>query len=181
MNIITLVIVFAIALAVAVLLWPRGLPQPTQAPDSLQVTYTHHAKQRMQQRGITANEIEKVLAAPSRIVTDETNGSVRLECELNGRVVKAWVVAPWPATERAIIKTVAGTIRKTIPVPPALIGRVIGRQGATINEIQARTGARVQVARLDNLIHVSADNPRSVKAAVDELTRITQHRSARAA
>lgn len=49
-------------------------------------------------------------------------------------------------------------------------GRIIGRGGETIRDLQARTGARVQIDRNNSTVSITAQDPR----AVDEAVRLIQ-------
>lgn len=142
------------------------------APHSVRHNYTAHAHERMQQRGVTADEVEHVLVAPSRSIPCPSQDSVRLEREINGRVVKVFVVAPWQVGEPATIKTVACNIHQAIPVPEGSIGRLIGHQGATIRGIETSTNTRLHVDRAKSLVHVSADDLGAMRAAIKEVNTV---------
>jgi len=69
--------------------------------------YTSHARSRMAQRRITEVQVELVLNKPEGMVDDPDERSVRLTKQVNGQLLKVWVVAPWPQGDRAVVKSVA--------------------------------------------------------------------------
>lgn len=70
-------------------------------------TMTDHVRKRMAQRGITEAEIDQVLLAPDVAEYDPNQQSIRLERRLSARVLKVWVVPPWPPQGRIIVKSAA--------------------------------------------------------------------------
>lgn len=73
----------------------------------MSIKYTRHLEARLKERGITHEQVEEVLASPERMTDDPEQGSVRLERLVSGRILKVWVVAPWPAGDRVVAKSAA--------------------------------------------------------------------------
>lgn len=55
-----------------------------------------HTYDRMNQRGIWHEHLEVVLSGPTSTHNDPSQDSVRLDAQVDGRLLKVWVVAPWP-------------------------------------------------------------------------------------
>ena len=159
------IIALALVLAVAVGVAARRRAAAPQVP----VQFTRHAQTRMVQRGITASQVQAVVADPARRHTDPAQGSVRLERDFGDRTLKVWVAQPWPTPSGAVVKTTAWSYQITIPT--GSIGRVIGTRGATIRTIEDITGTHIFV-RPDGTTHIGADNPAAFEAARDQITNI---------
>ena len=69
--------------------------------------YTSHARARMAQRVISEEQVELVLDKAENWHDDPDEQSVRLIKHIGGRLLKVWVVAPWPQGDRAVVKSVA--------------------------------------------------------------------------
>ncbi|GAB5365453.1 hypothetical protein AAMO2058_001059400 [Amorphochlora amoebiformis] len=72
--------------------------------------------------------------------------------------------------------SVGGTTEQIINCDALLVGRIIGRKGETISEIQARSGARVQIdqsmpAGQPRKIHITG-NPQAIQIASELVRRI---------
>jgi hypothetical protein len=127
----------------------------------------------MRERSITKDQVESALRAPDRREQDLEERSVRFEKDFDGRVLKVWVAAePWPPSDTVVIKSTAWKYVDTFEIPADTIGRVIGRNGTTIQQVRNTTGA--QIAVRDVLVQISAGDRRSVERArqmIDEITR----------
>ena len=162
--IVLMILVIAVVIAGLVFL-VRGRRRPRQGlPAGVPVRYTSHARDRMRERGVSAAQVEAVLADPARHIPDLRENSIRLERDFDDRILKVWVVAPWPATRESVVKSTAWKYLATLTVPPAMVGRVIGAGGATIQQIRDEAGANIAVSR-DGTIRISAGDPSSLDAA----------------
>ena len=123
------------------------------------VHLTTHARERMNQRGVSEAELNYVLRAPGRVTADAANGSVRLEREVPGGSVKVWVVAPWSANsdDEVVVKTTARSFTCSVSLPAGAAGRVIGKQGTVVKALQESTGAKIRVDRAAGIVRVCAD------------------------
>lgn len=144
----------------------RDLARPGRASrSSVPIIYTAHVKQRMAERAVQARQIELVIAEPTREVHDARNSSVRLEREVGGRILIVWVAQPWPTTEAIYIKSTAWTdCVLTFDIPGALAGRVIGRGGRTVRQIEAANDVRISVDGTGS-VRVSARHVSSAESA----------------
>ena len=140
-------------------------------PKGVPLRYTQHAKTRMQQRGVTAEQVKSVLDRPHRQAKDPLENSVRLERDFERRVLKVWVAEPWPPTFEAVIKSTAWHHCMTVKIPVKKKGLLIGKGGRTIQAIRASTGARVDI-REDGTVRISADDSRAVEAARQSIVAI---------
>ncbi|MBP3043002.1 DUF4258 domain-containing protein [Arthrobacter jiangjiafuii] len=164
------------AILAAVTLWlftkmrSQRTPQPRLA---VPPTYTNHARERMLQRQVRQHQIEQVIAKPSRSVPDRENGSVRLERELDGRVLKVWVVAePWETAKTATVKTTAWADRiQTFEIPPGRIGLVIGLGGSTVRRLEVATDCRISIDRT-GLVRISACSMATLESAKQRILKI---------
>ncbi|GGD24657.1 KH domain-containing protein [Nocardioides daphniae] len=170
----------AVFIVVAVLVAvTRKRPQSTHLvglPADLRRRYSRHIRQRMVERGVSRDEVEATLATPDRMEHDLAQASMRFEKDFHERILKVWVVrephAAWPPTAEVVLKTTAWVHTTRFEVPSECVGRLIGRQGATIRSIRESTGARVWID--DNVVHLSADNRRPFEQAkhrIHELIR----------
>lgn len=155
--------------AIAVVLWLilrlRGQRRRKAGlPSGIPVRYTLHAKERMQERGVTAKQIELVLARPDRSESDPHENSVRLERDFDGRFLKVWVAEPWPPAGEVVIKSTAWRFTARFTIPANRIGTVIGRKGATIEHVRATTDASIHIGD-DGTVMISAGEKSSVDAA----------------
>ena len=128
------------------------------------VHWTKHARERMAQREITESQVMPVLANPGRCNPDPKKCSVRLERDFGGRTLKVWVAQPWPAVQEIVVISVAWCYFAAVKVRVEQIGRIIGRNGGTIKEIEASTGTRIQVGD-DGTVDIRANDLDSVAAA----------------
>lgn len=71
------------------------------------IRYGAHARMRMRERGISEEDVAFVLQNPADFRDDPDKGSVRLTATVGGRVLKVWVVAPWPDGDRVFVKSTA--------------------------------------------------------------------------
>lgn len=163
----------ALTIAGAILLaWALTRTRADQ-PEGMPVVYTHHARQRMNERGVSVTQVEAVLADPTRQIYDTQKNSVRLERDFGGRILKVWVVEPWPATSEIVIKTTAWKYQVTLSLPPTAVGRVIGRGGANVKGIQDQYGVRIKVNR-DGTVRVIAGDQASLDAAQRQILTISE-------
>ena len=165
-----------VALAGLVLLWTRRRrPRtPPGLPAHLTRIYTTHAKDRMQQRGISREDVEEVLARPERVTHDEVENSMRFEKDVRSMVVRVWVAAdPWPPTDKVVVKTTAARHFASLTVPRRAIGSVIGRGGSTIRQVQSATNAKIRVEE-NGKIYIHADEQAQVVRALRMVTEIAK-------
>ena len=109
--------------------------------------YTRHARDRMRERRINQDQVEKVLARPDRREFDPAEDSYRFERDFDEVVIKVWVAAkPWPPTDEVVIKSTAGKHFISRQLPAKVVPRVIGRGGVTINRIRESSGATISVS-----------------------------------
>lgn len=166
------VVVGCLVVGVLVLLWLRRRPQgPPGVPVEITRIYTTHAKERMVLRGISQEDVEMTLAAPHRVEPVPREESVRFEREEGNRLLKVWVVAdPWPPEDKVVVKTTAANYFAVLVIPKRSVGRVIGRGGSMIRDVQARTHASIKVDRASGTVHIRADESAQVLRA-QELVR----------
>lgn len=138
--------------------------------------YTNHAKERMLERQVQKHHIEEVLAKPSRQIPDRDNESVRLERQIDGRILKVWVVAErWKTANEAIVKTTAwADVVQTFQIPAGQTGIVIGMGGSSIRQIEAATNARISIDSTGT-VRVSAGCVASVEKAKQMICRVIDH------
>lgn len=149
-------------IVVAYLIWTKKPPKELRP--GVPVRLSAHAQQRMDERGVELGQIYTVLAAPDHQERDPVESSVRLDgCDDGHRFLKVWVAEPWPAAE-IVVKSTAWHYYTSLTIPLDQIGRLIGRAGSTINNLQAATGTRIKVAN-DGTVHISGGNSTSVDAA----------------
>lgn len=135
------------------------------------VRWTKHARERMAQREVTESEVMAVLANPGRWNPDPNRDSVRVERDFGGRTLKVWVAQPWPAIQEIVVITVAWCYSRTQKVPVAQIGRIIGRNGSTIKDIEASTGTLIGV-RDNGTVKIRGNDRDSVEAAREKIEAI---------
>ena len=97
-------VLVALAILIAVVVARR--PRPSRW-SRLPRRYTRHVEQRMAQRRIARTDIERALAAPSRITRDRRERSVRIDARVAGRPLKVWVAEPWPPRDEIVLKSAA--------------------------------------------------------------------------
>ncbi|QDZ15090.1 KH domain-containing protein [Humibacter ginsenosidimutans] len=157
------VVVLALVIVLAVRARRRQGPR---ARVGASVRYTNHARERMAQRGVTAVQLESVLAKPARVDRDVEENSVRLEGDFDDRVLKVWVAEPWPSAGEIVVKSTAWNHVARFMIPAGAVGRVKGRGGATIRSICLDTGAQISIEK-NGAVRIHADD----KAAVDAARR----------
>lgn len=161
----------ALILAAAVyLVQKRKHPKPG-LPEGVTLRFTHHANERMTQRGITSDQVTSVLVHSERRESDPKENSVRLERDFEGRTLKVWVAEPWPATQEIVVKSAAWHYFTTVTIPIERKGLLIGRAGRTIDEIRASTRAHISV-KDDGTVDISAGNSHSLEAAREKIEAI---------
>ncbi|MGC5078267.1 KH domain-containing protein [Agrococcus sp. DT81.2] len=171
-------IAIAVAFALVILgglaaLLLRGRPKPRSLP----IVYTAHARDRMSQRRVNETQVERVVAAPQRTKYDPDEDSFRLERDIGAETLKVWVVAPWPAKEQVVIKSVAWHSSIHFSIAPDAIGRVVGRSGERIQAIEHRTRTRVSIdgggsVRITSGSRSDAEAARSEIEAAARTTRV---------
>lgn len=129
-----------------------------------EIALTHHARERMAQRGVGQRELERVVRMPERTAVDERQGSIRLERDVGENALRVWVLPPWPS-DRVVVKTTAWSYRRTTTIPRRDIGRVVGRGGERIRAIQASSAARISV-QPDGVVRISGDSQAAVDRAL---------------
>lgn len=139
-------------------------PRQERLPANTAVRFTTHARERMELRRVSSEQVMHVLANPDRFTRDTINNSVRLERDEQGRTLKVWVAEPWPTHREIVVKTTAWHHATSFAIPSNTVGRVIGRGGATIRQLRAETGAYIGV-RSDGTVSVSADDSGTVEHA----------------
>ena len=175
-----LVVVALAVLLVAVLLRPsrrvEGPRRPAGLDPSIELRWTTHVRERMQQRRISADEVTATLRTPDRVQADPAQQSMRFEKDLPDRTVRVWVAAePWPPVREVVVKTTAARYAQTVKIGRDRVGAVIGRGGATVRQLQASTQARISVER-DGRVRIQAGEPEQVAAAVREVVRVARGR-----
>lgn len=173
-----LVVGAALILGAAVYLAQKRKHPKPGLPEGITPHFTHHANERMTQRGITSDQVTSVLIHHDRKETDPVENSVRLERDFEGRTLKVWVAEPWPATQKIIIKSAAWHYCTTVTFPVERKGLLIGRAGRTIEEIRASTGAHISV-KDDGTVDISAGNSHSLEAARQKIEAIANRPLAR--
>ena len=166
----------ALAVIGLALLWRRRRRAATALgiPPDLTRIYTSHAKERMQQRGISREDVEDVLSHPARVTRDEVENSMRFEKDVRNTVLKVWVAAdPWPPTDKVVVKTTAARHFASLTIPRRTVGRVIGRGGSTIRRVQAATKARVTVKENGKVV-IQADERAHVDQAHSMISLIAK-------
>ncbi|GAA4157526.1 hypothetical protein GCM10022286_09240 [Gryllotalpicola daejeonensis] len=174
----TTLIVVVVLLFAGILTWllvRSRRRRPARAARALSLT--PHAQQRMAERHVAASQILSVVVQPDRVVPTEyadfgawggpaLKDSVRLEGEIDGRVLKVWVPTPWPPPVRTVVvKSVAWSeFVDTVRVPQRSVGRVIGRSGVTITAIERNSGANVSHVG-GGVFRITAEDARAVGAA----------------
>lgn len=166
------------------LVWPIGLAVAVVAvasivyvvreithrrPPLLSVHWTKHARERMREREITEGQVMVVLADPQRRTVDLGKSSVRLERDFDGRTLKVWAVES--EEEQIVVKSAAWSYFCILRVPGECMGRIIGRQGRTVREIEGKTGARIYV-RPGGTVRIRANDRGSAEAARTEVESI---------
>lgn len=158
------VVVIVVVIVVGIALLVRRRPTSVGLP----IRYTTHARERMQQRGVDAADIERVLARPARVLPDAGENSVRLEGDFRGRLLKVWVVAPWPSKDEIVVKSTAWNYVLEFTIPRNAVGRVVGKGGATIEGIRRMSGAQISVDRT-GAVRINGGSAATVKAAKSEV------------
>lgn len=125
----------------------------------------------MCERGISAAQVEAVLAKPERCIPDPLKNSVRLERDFDDRTLKVWVVGPWPATREIVVKSTAWKYSAQFTVLSTAVGKVIGTRGTTIQGIRDRNGAHI-VVKPDGTVRISAGELSSLATARQQILAI---------
>lgn len=133
-------------------------------PQDVPVRFTKHARERMNQRHITPAQVKAVIANPARHKLDSRQNSVQLEGDYEGRILKVWVVEPWPATTEVVVKTTAWRYYATLTIPRERVGRLIGRNGETIQRLRIETGAHINV-KDDGTVHITGGDKATTEDA----------------
>lgn len=147
----------------------RSAARPEALPDEVELRWTRHVRERMQQRAITPEAVELTLRAPAARTYDPAENSWRYERTFGsrtaGELVKVWVSAEvWPPQGEVVVKSTAAQRFAQVSVPRAKVGQVIGRGGATVTRIRHETGARIDVGQ-DGQVRITADNLEQVARA----------------
>lgn len=128
--------------------------------------WTRHARERMQQRGISQEQVEQTLTAPDRRSHDPVERSWKFEKDYDSLTLKVWVADdPWPPTREVVIKSTAAQHCAVLRIPRGTAGRVIGRGGATIRDIRQRSGARLDIDDAGIRVTITAGERHQVDAA----------------
>lgn len=141
-----LVVVAIAAVVAAVVIGVRLGRRPTR-PAQAPIRFTTHAEERMQQRGISRAQIETVIASPQRQQRDPAENSYRLERDFGNRVLKVWVVEPWPARDEIVVKSTAWKFHFELRIAKSQVGRVVGANGSNIRQLELQTQAKIGVDR----------------------------------
>lgn len=161
--------VLLVAIALVALTGRRRRParrRPPRAPSGVGIRLTTHARERMALRGVSIADVEGAVRAPDRAEDVAEEGSVRLERDVGDDVLKVWVVAPWPPAGDVVVKSTAWQRVAVGRIARAAVGAVIGPRGATIGELQRRTGARIAIDRSTGVVRASASDRRAAEDAV---------------
>ncbi|CAM3523219.1 KH domain-containing protein [Nocardioides dubius] len=165
-----------LALGVAALVlwsWWRGrrrgpvrTPSRLGIPRTVERRYTHHLRERMAERSVSASAVEQTLLAPHRRVHDPVERSYRFERDFADEMVKVWVAAePWPPRREVVVKSAAARRLATLTIPRSRVGQLIGRGGSTIQAIRKQSGASLDVDD-SGLVRITADSRAQVERAV---------------
>lgn len=153
----------------------RRQPRVDALPSTVPVRFTTHARERMAQRGVAQRAVEATARAPHRVVPDAGNGSVALERDVDGDVLKVWVVAPWPpADDAVVVKSTAWQRVAVGRIPRHAIGAVVGPRGATIQAVERSTGARVAIDRATGTVRASAADRRAAEDALRQVVALAR-------
>lgn len=89
-----------------------------------------------------------------------------------------------------VLSQVGAKVTQKIPIPQSARAHIIGKQGSKIKELQERTGARIQIPKLEDIPHpvdeddddpmidiIAEGNAHSVAAAKNEILRIAGERT----
>lgn len=127
----------------------------------------------MRERQVQRRHIEEVLAKPSRQIPDRDKESVRLERQIDGRILKVWVVAErWTTANAAIVKSTAwANVVQTFQIPAGQTGIVIGVRGSSIRQIEAASNSRISIDRTGT-VRISAGCAASVEKAKQMIFRV---------
>ncbi len=173
----------ALLLVVVAGLLLRGLRRrPSRArgrvvalPSTTPVRLTTHARERMAQRGVLERDVALVARAPHRATPDAKEGSVRLERDLDGDVLRVWVVAPWPPTDDAVVVKSTAWQRVALGrIPRDAIGAVVGQGGATIQALERSTGARIAIDRATGEVRATASDRRTAEDALRQVEAVAR-------
>jgi hypothetical protein len=174
-------ILLAAALLLVVLgfgLLLRRPPRPTGVDAPLR--FTLHAAERMAERGVRDVDVRATVADPDRIIATTyldrrvsageqgERDSVRLEKDLPGRTLKVWVPPDWRAQQPVAVKSVAWQYSVEFGIPRSRAGRIIGRGGETIRELEQTYGVKITVEGRLGLARILGDDE-------DSLTRAQRH------
>lgn len=171
----------ALVVVLALVLWRllrgrRALPRPAGLAPDVQRVLTDHARQRMAERDVSEARLMETLLRPDAVHRDDQEQSYRFDREFPvgpvTELVKVWVSSAeeWPPRTRAVVKSTAAQRSVTLKVGRERVGRVIGRRGATISDIRARTGAKVFTDD-DGRVTIVADRAEQALAARDLVRR----------
>ncbi|WP_144717596.1 KH domain-containing protein [Agrococcus jejuensis] len=172
----------ALLLVVVAGLLLRGLRRrPSRArervvalPSTTPVRLTTHARERMAQRGVLERDVALVARAPHRATPDAEEGSVALERDLDGDVLKVWVVAPWPPAAEVVVKSTAWQRVALGRIPRDAIGAVVGQGGATIQALERSTGARIAIDRATGEVRATASDRRTAEDALRQVEAVAR-------
>lgn len=139
-------------------------PRQECLPANTALRFTTHARERMELRRVSTDQVMHVLANPDRFTRDTVKNSVRLERDEHGRTLKVWIAEPWPTRGEVLVRTTAWHYWTHLAIPDHKVGRVIGRGGATIRQLRTETGARIDVSS-DGTISISANDGATVEHA----------------
>lgn len=147
----------------------RSAPGVEGLPADVELRWTRHVRERMEQRSITPEAVELTLRAPAARTHDPAENSWRYERTFGtrtaGELVKVWVSADvWPPQGEVVVKSTAAQRFAEVTVPRAKVGQVIGHGGATVTRIRRETGARIDVGN-DGRVRITADNLEQVARA----------------
>lgn len=175
MNTTTAALLIGAAILAALSLWiftHLRIQRSSRPRFAVPPVYTNHAKERMEERQVQQHHIEEVLAKPSRQFPDRDNESVLLERQINGRILKVWVVAePWETANEAIVKSTAwANVVQTFQIPAGQTGIAIGVGGSSIRQIEAASNSRISIDRTGT-VRISAGCAASVEKAKQMIFR----------
>ncbi|WP_395639723.1 KH domain-containing protein [Pseudolysinimonas sp.] len=166
-----------LAVVVGLLLWRPW----RRHPEPVAVRFTPHAVERMAQRRVSEAQVREVLAHPDRAVAttyESPDGgerdSVRLERGFRRRLLKVWVPADWRANGIVAVKSVAWQYSETLRIPGARAGRIIGRGGQTIRDLERAYDVRISVDGGMGLARIVGDDAGSVASARREIRRLVR-------
>lgn len=131
-----------VVLTIVALVWAHSV---RSSHPSQPVILTHHARQRMDQRGVDEADLMLTLARPDSTRPDSKQDSICYERVFGERTLKVWVAAANGGCKELVVKSTAWSFVLHFTIARTGIGSVIGRHGATIHSIELRSHTLIRV------------------------------------